>query len=97
MPATTWNLGDRVRVLQGEHEGRTGTVSMLPSSPYATYMKISDGYVQVALDGEPGGIATGSGARAAGGRGGMPIVIGVDDLEPYAGPAGIVRSKGAQP
>jgi hypothetical protein len=84
-----WNLGDRVRVLRGEHEGRTGTVSMLPSSPYAPYVQIGADQVQVALDGEPGGVVAGPGARAVGGRGGIPIVIDNDALETYEGPAGI--------
>ncbi len=92
-----WSLGDRVRVREGEHAGRTGTVNMLPSSPYAPYVKIGDHQVQVALDGEPGGTGIGPSARAAGGRGGGPIVISIDDLEPYNGPPGVaVGRKGEQ-
>jgi len=102
MPTTTttpWNLGDRVRVRRGTHEGRTGTVSMLPSSPYAPYVQLAVGNVQVALDGEPGGVAAGPGARAAGGRGGVPIVIDNDDLETYEGLAGVAvgRREGENP
>jgi hypothetical protein len=82
----TLNEGDRVRVLRGDHEGRTGTVGMLPTSPHAKYLKISPGHAQVALDGEPG-------RGAVGGRGGFSIVISIEDLEPYDGPAGRALSK----
>lgn len=77
---------ERVRVLRGDHEGRTGTVSVLPTHPYATYLKIGPGSVLIALDGEP--------ARGAeGGRGGSSIVVPIEDLEPYDGPAGHARDK----
>jgi len=84
-----WSLGDRVRVLRGKHEGRTGTVSLLPSSPYAPYVPVGDGQVQVALDGEPGAVVVGTRARAKGGRGGVPIVIDNTDLETHEGPGGV--------
>jgi hypothetical protein len=79
-------LGDRVRVLRGDHEGRTGTVNVVSTSLYAKYLKIEPGHVQVALDGEPG-------HGAIGGRGGFPIVVPIEDLEPYDGPAGRALSK----
>lgn len=91
---TSWNRGDRVRVRRGEHEGRTGTVSLLPFSSYAPYVTIGEHQVQVALDGEPGDTAVGPGARAAGGRGGISIVIDNNALEPYEGPPG--RALGRQ-
>lgn len=78
--------GDRVRVLRGDHEGRTGTVSMLPTSPYAKYVKIDPGHAQVALDGEPA-------QGRVGGRGGVSTVVPIEDLEPYEGPAGAALSK----
>jgi hypothetical protein len=71
----SWNSGDRVRVLRGAHAGRTGTISMLPSDPLASYMEIADGQVLVALDGEPGGLT--------GGRGGSPVIVADDDIERY--------------
>ena len=83
-----WHRGDRVRVLQGEHEGRTGTVSMLPSDPLARLINLKIPYVKVALDGEPGQISTDPGERARGGRGGEPIVIDSDHLAAYDGPSG---------
>jgi hypothetical protein len=84
-----WKDKDRVRVLRGEHEGRTGTVM---NDGYVTAMatsffKIGEGQVLVALDGEPGEVSA-PGRVAHGGRGGMPIVIANDDLEPYDGPPG---------
>jgi hypothetical protein len=88
-----WRLGDRIRVLRGEHEGRTGTVNMLPSSPYAQCVKLGVDQFQIALDGEPGGVSVGPNARAAGGRGGRPIVIASNDIEPYDGPAGVALGK----
>lgn len=90
-----WDRGVhvRVRVLRGEHEGRTGTISMLPTSSLARYLTIGENQVQVALDGEPGQAASGPGGRAAGGRGGIAIVIDKDDLAPYEGPPGIATGR----
>lgn len=85
-----WHYGDRVRVLRGEHEDRTGTVRMLSSDPLARYMNLEIPNVMVSLDGEPG-----QGTR--GGRGGVPIVINSDDLAPYDGPPGRAVSKGSAP
>lgn len=82
--------GDRVRVLRGDHEGRTGTVSMLPTSPYAKYVKIDPGHAQVALDGEPA-------QGPVGGSGGVSIVVPIEDLEPHDGPPGRARSKDKEP
>lgn len=88
LAARAWRPGNRVRVLRGMHEGRTGAVVMPPSSPGAKHIGIGSYQVQVALDGEPGGVAIGPGARAQGGRGGISVVLDAHDLEPYDGPAG---------
>lgn len=77
---TTWNIGARVQVARGEHAGRVGTVTMLPSDQYASLVGLADGNVRVSLDGEPGQVATGPGAIARGGRGGVAIVIANGDL-----------------
>lgn len=83
-----WHRGDRVIVLRGEHEGRTGTVSMLPSDPFARYTSLEIPNVMVSLDGEPGQVASGPGAVARGGRGGISIKIPCGDLASYDGPPG---------
>lgn len=93
-----WNRGDRVRVLRGEHAGRTGTVSVLPSDPVARYLSLEIPNVQVALDGEPGQVAAGPGVRARGGRGGVAIVIHCDDLVADESPPGrAARADGGEP
>ncbi|HSX22395.1 MAG TPA: hypothetical protein VLE97_06420 [Gaiellaceae bacterium] len=90
----TWCCGDRVRVVCGEHEGRTGTVSMLPTEEAARYFGLQDGHVRVALDGEPGQAAPGPGAVARGGRGGLPVNVAVGDLRPCEGPPGRAVGRG---
>ena len=78
--SNTWNLHDRVKILHGEHAGRVGTVTMLPSDQYASWVGLKEGHVRVSLDGEPGQTVSGPRAVARGGRGGVPIVIAVDNL-----------------
>lgn len=95
--SVAWQCGDRVRVLRGEHEGRTGTVSMLPSEEGARYFGLQDGYVRVALDGEPGQAAAEPEAIARGGRGGLPINVAADDLARDTASPGRAVGRGGTP
>lgn len=79
-PLNEWNIGKRVQVTRGEHAGRVGTVTMLPSDEYASLVGLTDGHVRVSLDGEAGQVAAGPGSVARGGRGGVAIVIADSDL-----------------
>lgn len=76
-----WSKGDRVIVKVGKHAGRRGTINMLASDEFAAYFGLKAPQVRVALDGEPGQIATGPGALAHGGRGGVPFNVDPEDLE----------------
>lgn len=89
-----WRCGDRVRVLRGEHEGRTGTVNMLPTEEGSRYFGLEAGHVRVALDGEPGQAASGPGAIARGGRGGLPVNIATTDLAHDGGQPGRAIGQG---
>lgn len=89
-----WKDRDRVCVLRGDHEGRTGTVikHSYTVAMATSFFAIGEGQVLVALDGEPGEVSS-PGRVARGGRGGISIVIANDDLEPYDGPPGRAVSK----
>lgn len=81
--SNAWSINQRVKVLHGEHAGRIGTITMLPADQYASWVSLPDGHVRVSLDGEPGQVATDSGAVARGGRGGVAIVVANEDIESY--------------
>lgn len=72
---------DRVRVLAGEHAGRIGKVIITEADQYAKTWGVNSGQVLVALDGEPGKIATAPHSIARGGRGGVSLVFEISNLD----------------